>query len=219
MPAGEKPDNSHLLQAQLPGLIFDKTRTTESETIYKKEWQAIMDGLHNFPSIVSWVPFNEAWGQFKTKEIVTQTIQYDESRLVNGVSGGNFFIGLGPVIDLHYYPGPAMPDPAIYGHKQILVLGEFGGLGLPVSGHTWVDKGNWGYQSFTTNEQLLERYKQLVTSLHELITAGLSAAIYTQTTDVEVETNGLFTYDRKVLKMPMKALQLIHEPLYAIPVN
>lgn len=219
MPAGEKVDNHHLLQAQMPGLVYDKKRTAESEAIFRKEWQAIMNGLHNNPSIVSWVPFNEAWGQFKTKEIVAHTMQQDPSRLVNGISGGNFFIGVSPIVDLHYYPGPAMPDPAIYGSKQILILGEFGGLGLPVSGHTWLDEGNWGYQSFTTKEQLLERYTKLIASLHELIDAGLSAAIYTQTTDVEVETNGLFTYDRKVLKMPMDKLQAIHKKLYEIAVK
>lgn len=216
MPGNEKVDRHHLLQSLLPGLVFDKTRTPESEAIYRKEWQAIMDGLYNFPSIVSWVPFNEAWGQFKTKEIIDWTMQHDPSRLVNGISGGNFFIGVSPVIDLHYYPGPAMPDPAVYGNKQILILGEFGGLGLPVQGHTWLDEGNWGYQSFTTQAQLLDRYTQLVQSLHELIQSGLSAAVYTQTTDVEVETNGIFTYDRKVLKMPMDKLQAIHAPLYKI---
>ena len=216
MPGNEQVDKHHLLQALLPGLVFDKTRTPGSEAIYRKEWQAIMDGLYNFPSIVSWVPFNEGWGQFKTKEIIDRTMKHDPSRLVNGISGGNFFIGVSPIIDLHYYPGPAMPDPAVYGNKQILILGEFGGLGLPVKGHTWLEEGNWGYQSFTTQAQLLDRYTQLVQSLHELIQSGLSAAVYTQTTDVEVETNGIFTYDRKVLKMPMEKLQAIHAPLYKI---
>ncbi|WP_300600312.1 sugar-binding domain-containing protein [Niabella sp.] len=214
MPEGKKVDDSHLLKAQVPGLVFDRDRSAASEAYYRKEWESIMDVLHNHPSIVVWVPFNEAWGQFKTKEIVDWTMKKDPSRMVNGMSGGNFFIGVSPVVDLHYYPGPAMPDPEIYGQKQILVLGEFGGLGLPVKDHLWLDKGNWGYRSFDNNEKLFEQYSEMIGSIPDLIKWGLSAAVYTQTTDVEIETNGLFTYDRKVLKFPKDKMFQLHQQLY-----
>src|SRR5690606_41608016 len=94
------------------------------------------------------------------------------------------------------------PDPNLFGDKFVLALGEFGGLGLPVEGHTWQEKDNWGYQSFKNKEELKKRYQELVTDLNALVKRGLSAGVYTQTTDVEVETNGLMTYDRKVIKIP-----------------
>jgi hypothetical protein len=200
------------------GLATDKDRTTESEKIYRTEWEEIIQDLHNFPSIVVWVPFNEGWGQFKTAEIVDWTMKQDPSRLVNSASGGNFE-AVGHIMDLHNYPDPAMPDPNLFGSKQVLVLGEFGGLGLPVENHTWQDKNNWGYQSFKSKDELLKRYAEFINRFPRLIEKGLSAAIYTQTTDVEVETNGLMTYDRKVTKMPVEELKALHAKLYAVPVK
>jgi beta-galactosidase/beta-glucuronidase len=199
-----------------PGIIdraTDQNRSAESEAYYRKEWNAIIDHLYNYPSIVVWTPFNEAWGQFKTVEIASWTMKKDPSRLVNTASGGNFY-PVGHIIDLHNYPEPAMPDPAIYGDKRAIVLGEFGGLGLPVNGHVWQQKDNWGYQSFKNEEDLFKRYSGFTDRLEALIKQGLSAAVYTQTTDVEVETNGLMTYDRKVQKMPLEKLKVIHQKLY-----
>jgi len=196
------------------GRATDRDRTPESEGYYRKEWNAIMDALHNFPSIVVWIPFNEAWGQFKTADITNWTKQKDPSRLVNSASGGNFF-PVGDIEDLHNYPDPAMPRPDIFGDKKALVLGEFGGLGLPVQGHTWQEK-NWGYQSFKSNDSLFKRYQSLTDKLEELIRAGLSAAVYTQTTDVEGEVNGFMTYDRKVMKMPVEKLKAVNEKMYEV---
>lgn len=200
---------------KISGFNHDKQRSAESETFYRKEWKTIMEALHNFPSIVMWVPFNEAWGQFKTKEITDWTMQNDPSRLVNCASGGNYFYDAGHILDIHNYPDPMMPDPAIFGGKgQALVLGEFGGLGLPVEEHTWQAKDNWGYQSFKNEKELLNRYTRLISDLGKLIPMGLSAAVYTQTTDVEIETNGIMTYDRKIIKMPVEKLQELHKSLY-----
>ncbi|MDJ1466864.1 glycoside hydrolase family 2 protein [Xanthocytophaga flava] len=199
-----------------PGIIgraTEKERTADSEKIYRTEWKAIMDATYNFPSIVVWVPFNEAWGQFKTVEITKWTQDYDPSRLVNSASGGNFY-DAGHILDLHNYPEPAMPRPDLFGAKQIIVLGEFGGLGLPLEGHTWQQKDNWGYQTFKNKGEMFDKYKSFIESLEKLIGQGLSAAVYTQTTDVEVETNGLMTYDRKVIKMPEAQLKQIHSKLY-----
>jgi beta-galactosidase/beta-glucuronidase len=204
-----------------PGVLdraTDQKRTPESEGYYRKEWKAIMNSLHNFPSIVVWVPFNEAWGQFKTEEITEWTMKHDPSRLVNSASGGNFY-PVGHIIDLHNYPHPAMPRPDLFGAKQVLVLGEFGGLGLPVKGHTWQQRDNWGYQTFTNADELLKRYNTFTDRIAEFIPLGLSAAVYTQTTDVEGEVNGFMTYDRKVIKVAPEALRKLHLPLYTIPVK
>jgi hypothetical protein len=192
----------------------DKDRTPESESYYHKEWNAIIDALYNFPCIIVWDPFNEGWGQFKTVEITTWTMQKDPSRLVNSASGGNFY-PVGHIIDLHNYPDPAMPHPDIFGNKQVLVLGEFGGLALPIEGHTWQEK-NWGYQKFKNTDELLKRYLGMMDKMQGLIKNGLSAAVYTQTTDVEGEVNGFMTYDRKVMKMPLNELNKANMALYNI---
>lgn len=204
-----------------PGVIRDgmyKSRTAESEEIFKTEWKEIINEFRFFPSIIAWVPFNEAWGQFNTSEITQMTRDLDPSRLINSASGGNFEMEgtkvVGDIMDLHNYPDPVMPDPQIFGEKNILVLGEFGGLGLPLEGHTWQQKDNWGYQSFSTQEELKARYMILMEDLSRLIPKGLAAAIYTQTTDVEVETNGLMTYDRQVIKIAVETLKKAHEKLY-----
>lgn len=214
MPSGDLGGNVwDMHPGKISGGLLDKNRTTESEAIYKKEWKAIMDQLHNYPSIVVWVPFNEAWGQFKSKEIVSWTQNYDPSRLINGASGGNYQAP-GDIFDIHNYPAPVMPDPSIYGKEYILVLGEYGGLGLPIEGHTWQEKDNWGYQSFKNKKELKDKYESFIKTLSKQIKLGLSGAVYTQTTDVEIETNGLMTYDRKVLKITEDELKKINEILY-----
>ena len=212
MPSGDL-GNRWEMRPGVYGRATDKNRTPESESIFRTEWKEIMQDFHNFPSIVVWVPFNEAWGQFKTKEIVEWTMQQDPSRLVNTASGGNF-VQVGHIVDLHNYPEPLMPDPELFGKDRILVLGEYGGLGLPIENHTWQTKDNWGYQTFKNKEELLKRYTEFINDIPHLITKGLSAAVYTQTTDVEVETNGLMTYDRKVIKFPVEKLREIHGRLY-----
>ena len=212
MPSGDMGNQWN----QRPGVIgpgTERERTAESEQIFRTEWQAIIEANYNFPSIVVWVPFNEAWGQFKTQDITQWTMDYDSTRLVNSASGGNFY-AVGHMMDLHNYPDPAMPDPTLFGQDRALVLGEYGGLGLPEEGHTWQEKDNWGYQSFQNQEELLARYQQLIEDLKPLVDRGLSAAVYTQTTDVEVEVNGLMTYDRKVVKLKPAQLNALHQSLY-----
>jgi len=191
----------------------DKIRTEASERIYRTEWNAIINYLHNFPCIVVWVPFNESWGQFKTVEITKWTMQKDPSRLVNSASGGNFH-EVGHILDLHNYPGPVMAKPEVFGSKQALVLGEFGGLGLPLEGHTWLDKNNWGYRTFQNADTLFTTYSGYLNQIVPFIKRGLSAAIYTQTTDVEIECNGLMTYDRKVIKIPETQLKAASQRMY-----
>ncbi len=181
----------------------DITRTPESGKQFETELKALVDGLINHPCIVMWVPYNEGWGQWDTARITKQVQQMDPTRLVDDASGWNDR-GVGDVNDMHKYPGPGSPEPE---EKRAVVLGEFGGLGLPVRGHTWQSEKNWGYRSFTDEASLTAAYLDLIEKLFPLIgEKGLSAAIYTQTTDVEVEVNGLMTYDRDKVKMDLKKI-------------
>jgi hypothetical protein len=100
---------------------------------------------------------------------------------------------------------------------RVSVLGEFGGLGLPVEGHLWWDRRNWGYRTYTTRAELQSHYESLIHRLRRLVQRGLAAAVYTQTTDCEGEVNGLMTYDREP-KMDAAWLTALHAPLYAKPV-
>lgn len=182
-------------------------RTPKSEEIYKKEWKEIMDHLYSYPSIVVWVPFNEAWGQFKTVEITDWTKNHDPSRLVNSSSGGNHF-QTGDILDLHNYPGPEL---YLYDARRVTVLGEYGGIGLPVEGHLWRANDNWGYVKFKNNAEVTNEYIKYATELKKLVKTGFSAAVYTQTTDVEGEVNGFMTYDRKVDKMDFEKVNTINK--------
>lgn len=188
---------------------FDGTelqRSAKSEEIYRKEWKEIMDHLYSYPSIVVWVPFNEAWGQFKTVEITEWTKKHDPSRLINSSSGGNHF-QTGDILDLHNYPGPEM---YLYDARRVTVLGEYGGIGLPLEGHLWRANDNWGYVKFKNENEVTAEYIKYAQVLKNFVKSGFSAAVYTQTTDVEGEVNGFMTYDRKVDKMDFKKINKIN---------
>ena len=183
-------------------------RSTDSEACYRKEWREIMDYLYSQPCIVAWVPFNEGWGQFKTLEITAWTKQHDPSRLVNSASGGNHFLGAGDILDLHNYP---QPDMYLYDANRVNVLGEYGGIGLPVEGHLWTPDRNWGYVKFASPKEVTDEYVKYARQLKEMVARGFSAAIYTQTTDVEIEVNGLMTYDRRVDKVEIPRIREINQ--------
>ncbi|CAM3461064.1 glycoside hydrolase family 2 protein [Aquirufa ecclesiirivi] len=172
-------------------------RSKASEENFMKEWKEIMDLTFSNPSVVVWVPFNEAWGQFKTPEVVEWTKNYDPSRLVNPASGGNHY-DVGDMLDMHNYPDPKM---GLFDSKRVNVLGEYGGIGLALDQHLWEANRNWGYVQYKTSEEATKAYVDLAEKLKKLIPFGYSAAVYTQTTDVEIEVNGLMTYDRKVMKL------------------
>ena len=183
-------------------------RSPESEACYRKEWQEIMDYLYSQPCIVAWVPFNEGWGQFKTAEIAAWTKMHDPSRLVNSASGGNHFLKVGDILDLHNYPQPAM---YLTDAGRVNVLGEYGGIGMPVEGHLWTPDRNWGYIKFTSPKEVTDEYVKYALQLQEMVARGFAAAIYTQTTDVEIEVNGLMTYDRKVDKVDIPRIRAINQ--------
>lgn len=175
----------------------DKERSVESVANYYQEWKEIMDLGVSHPSIVVWVPFNEAWGQFDTEKVVAWTKVYDPSRLVNPASGGNHR-PCGDILDLHNYPGP---DMFLFDAQRVTVLGEYGGIGLPLENHLWWNKRNWGYIQFKNSDEVTAEYVKYANELKGFVKRGFSAAVYTQTTDVEGEVNGLMTYDRKVIKI------------------
>ena len=173
---------------------------------FYREWTNIINAFKNFQCIVVWVPFNEAWGQFDTPAAVKLTRELDPTRLINQSSGGNYDLsqgeeGFGDILDVHHYPCPAMN---IFERKFVNVIGEYGGIGLPVEGHTWGIAKKWGYGGNKNNsEEVMQTYEEFLDMLKVFVQTGCAAAVYTQTTDVEGEVNGLITYDRKVIKVDM----------------
>jgi beta-galactosidase/beta-glucuronidase len=179
------------------------------------EFERMIDSLENHPSIVVWTPFNEAWGQHRTVEVGKWTVDRDPTRLVNIASGGNFW-PVGDIVDEHRYPHPGFPFDETRYSDFIKVVGEFGGHGYPVQGHLWdADRRNWGYGGLPENEaEYKQRYVTSIEMLNELRKQGIAAGVYTQTTDVEGEINGLMTYDRKAIKIPAKELNQLHQRLF-----
>ncbi|OYV77973.1 MAG: hypothetical protein B7Z73_19920 [Planctomycetia bacterium 21-64-5] len=196
-----EPDRWYHLADSVGVLVWQdmpsgENRTPAAQAEFRTELHRMIDALRDHPSIVMWVPFNEGWGQFHTRRITAWITQHDPTRLVNSATGWTDH-GVGDVVDIHAYPGPAMPPVEKF---RAAVLGEFGGLGLPLDGHTWLPRNNWGYRTFADTFALRAAYGQLLDQLRLLEAQGLAAAVYTQTTDVEVEVNGLMTYDRAIVK-------------------
>jgi len=204
MPSGDKYIRPH---------DPDFDRSPASSRQYELELRRMIDSFYNYPSIVMWVPFNEGWGQFDTDRVLAGVKAYDPTRLVDGPSGWADR-GTGDTHDIHSYPGPSKPKLE---EKRVAVLGEFGGLGLVTYGHLWQDKKNWGYRKYNNQAELEAAYTNLVEKMRPLIDTGLAAAVYTQTTDVEGEVNGLMTYDREVVKMDPERMAKVNATVYLPP--
>ena len=183
-------------------------QSSSVENAFKTQWQEIITQLYNHPSVVVWTPFNESWGQFKTAEIVNFTRQLDATRLINPASGGNHYQGVGDFIDLHDYDRP--PHIYLYESTRPVVLGEYGGLGRHITDHRWYENAATTYVNYNSETELTNAYiatTEAVLSMAQNATANdggkaaFCAAVYTQTTDVETEVNGLMTYDREVVKI------------------
>lgn len=179
-------------------------RSDESAAQYREEWNEIMDNLHNHPSIVMWVPFNEGWGQFDTKNVAEWTKKKDPSRIVNAASGGNFFYDAGEVLDVHNYPAPRI---YLVDDDKANVIGEYGGIGYAVKDHLWQPDKNWGYIQFKSPKDVTDKYVEYIDILDTMAYMVYTGAVYTQTTDVEGEVNGLLTYDRKKMKVDPKRIR------------
>jgi hypothetical protein len=176
--------------------------TPEGQREFEVELQHMVKDQYNHPSIILWVLFNEGWGQYDTQRLTQVLKTLDPSRLVDDASGW-VDTHAGDIIDGHGYPGPASLEPEA---NRAIVVGEFGGLGLTAEGHCW-SSNRWAYRPESDAKALGEAYLLLlrqVWSLHNL--HGLSAAVYTQTTDVETECNGLLSYDRAVAKLDPQVL-------------
>lgn len=179
---------------------------------FERDMHRMIDNHWNSPAIVLWVIFNEGWGQYDTERLTDEVKKKDPTRLVTNPSGW-VDKGVGDMQDIHQYPGPGAPtiDP-----KRASVLGEFGGLGYFVEGHTWGGK-LWGYQGTGSKEELWDRWSEVMTGLRYLRAAhGLCGAVYTQTTDVEIEANGLVTYDRAVKKLDSEQVRKVNQSIIAM---
>ena len=179
------------------------------EKNYKEEWKEIIGQLYSHPSIVVWTPFNESWGQFKTAEIVDYTISLDNTRLVNPASGGNHYkLGEGTFVDQHTYNQPINVIEAICDPARPFALGEYGGLGRNMPGNRWFERNSQTYNTYTSEMAMTDAFVRLANQLVDLANGyendgkkiNYCAAVYTQTTDVETEVNGVMTYDREVVK-------------------
>ncbi len=176
------------------------------------ELKTMIDMLYNNPSVVVWTAFNERWGQHQSMEIGKWIEDYDSTRHLNIASGGAFF-EIGDIADEHSYPDPNFPlDIPLY-DDYVKVVGEYGGHGWLVEGHEWdPNMRNWGYGGLPSSiDEYKKRYENSATILGELKAKGIAAGVYTQTTDVEGEINGLMTYDRKVFKIKPEEVAKIHK--------
>jgi beta-galactosidase/beta-glucuronidase len=188
----------------------DIRRVAQSAFDYKKELVRMISAHYNHPCIVTWVPFNEGWGQFDTRGVVALVKQFDTTRLVDATTGWADR-RTGDMHDMHQYPGPAM-FPAV--SDRASVLGEFGGQALVVKNHLWLtdlSKAPSHYKTSTSSQALHERYRAMTDSLIVLKKDGLAAAVYTQLTDVELEVNGLMTYDRRIMKFDEAKLREMNQ--------
>ena len=181
------------------------------------EYKRMVDHLRDQPCIVVWSPFNEAWGQHRTMDTGKMAVAYDRTRPVNIASGGNFW-PVGDIADEHAYPDPNFPVGDKRFDDYVKVVGEFGGHGWPVKGHLWdATKENWGYGGLPQSlDEWKARYTKSINVLMGLRRQGISAGVYTQTTDVEGEINGLLTYDREE-KVPASWLKPLHDKLLGTP--
>jgi hypothetical protein len=182
-----------------------------SRTHYRRELQAVIDTLYNAPCIGMWVPFNEGWGQFQAAEIADWTKTLDPTRPVDHASGW-FDQGGGDFRSFHIYFKKLRPTrPA---RERATILSEFGGYVLKLEGHLWDPDEEFGYGVVETSEDLTQAYIGLLENeLKPWIEAGLAGAVYTQLTDVEIEANGLLTYDRELIKMNPQRLATVHRNL------
>lgn len=180
---------------------------------YELELRRMIDLHYNSPSIVIWVTFNEGWGQYATCRVANTVKAYDPSRLVNAVSGWALR-PCGDIYDIHTYGTEVNVPPTSL--NMASTIGEYGGIGYPVKDHLWnPEMKNWGYQTYHSEKELLDAYVHKFNQIVEMSKSkGLSAAVYTQTTDVEGEVNGLITYDREIIKIPVEKLKEIHDALF-----
>jgi beta-galactosidase/beta-glucuronidase len=218
MPNGGKiPGNLVLGAGFLLGLSLEDTRRLERfgrqdaavREAFTTELTAMVKTLYNHPCIITWVPFNESWGQFESQAATDLVRQMDTTRMIDSASGW-FDQGAGDFKSIHKYVGPAMPRLE---RRRAAALTEFGGLGYVVEGHTWTARKPFAYRIVKDKAALTAAYVKLMQQLEPMISKGLIAAIYTELTDVEYEVNGYLTYDREEWKLDPQVAAAWHRRL------
>ncbi len=192
-----------LVWQDMPATFAGHTPSPAVKTQFESELHALVDQHRSHPSIITWVPFNEGWGEYEPGRITAAIKSWDPSRLVNTDSGVNCCDsipdgGEGDLYDNHSYVGPGTP---MQQGARAAVDGEYGGLGLKVDGHMFDAANGFAYEMEPDSATLTSRYTDLQGRLLQVEKqCGVSASVYTQITDVEDELNGIYTYDRRVLK-------------------
>lgn len=213
MPSGEEDES--LDQFVRPSSQGEALMPQETTNAFEYELTRMISDLRNHPSIVTWVVNNEGWGQYASTRLGKMVQDLDPSRTVNKVSGWLDTGDAGTdMYDIHTYED--VPKAPAHQTQRAIVIGEFGGIGLPIKGHMWFpDKNNWGYQTAKDKADYQTRYQRKYSEvIRQAKELGLSAVVYTQTTDVEGEINGLLTYDRAESKLPIETFRRIHAPLF-----
>jgi hypothetical protein len=211
-----------------PAVEFRKDPGQPSKDQFERESKEMLAQFYNYPSITTWVVFNEGWGAYDQERLTKWVKDTDPTRLVNGHSGASIVSGMldagqmkdvttrsinSDMTDVHSYPFPAIPN-ALPG--KVRVLGEFGGIGVTVEGHSWNDLYRaHAYGDILTPKEFGQKYSMMMDSLSKFEKQGLSASIYTQPFDVEREQNGLFTYDRRYIKLPLAEIRAMNEKVWA----
>ncbi|MDC0707053.1 AbfB domain-containing protein [Stigmatella sp. ncwal1] len=207
-----------LVWQDMPCMDSGKSPTAAARTQFELELREMIDEHRSTPSVITWVIQNEGWGQYDQARLADLVKGWDASRLVDNMSGVNCCNavdgGNGDLVDWHVYVGPGSPPPS---STRAAVVGEFGGLGLKVAGHLWNPNGSFfSYEEVPDSATLTSRYVGLMKSIHPLMNRpGLSAAVYTEITDVEGEINGMLTYDRAIVKVDANQVRTAHLNLIA----
>lgn len=194
------------LPTVLPGLNMKDQRygtfsrkEEEGRRLWEEECKNTIEHLYNVPSISTWVPFNEAWGQFDAARIADDVKKQDPTRSVDHASGWFDQKG-GDFNSVHNYFRKLKVKQD---DKRAFVISEYGGYACHIARHSSVDR-IFGYKKFESSEAVSKAYKELYKGQVEpLIEKGLSGVVYTQLSDIEEEVNGLVTYDRKVVKIKL----------------
>ena len=191
--------------------MFKRTNA-EGRAQYYKDLQGMIEQLYNYPSIAVWVPFNEGWGQFDAKKATERVREWDPTRLVNEACGW-FDQGGGDMYSIHSYFKPLRVRPQ---KARAVALTEYGGCSYAIPGHVACEK-EFGYKSCKSKEELTAQYRKLwKQKVCANLKHGLSAACYTQTSDIEEEINGIFTYDREELKFVEGEMKEMNKELYCL---
>ena len=218
MPSGGFGEYNRHIMGELPTVGLRRLKDTghprfgkvsqKAREVYFEELDQMLDDLYNCPCIFSWCPFNEGWGQFESENVTKYIRAYDETRLIDSASGW-FDQGCGDFLSLHnyFFPYRAKPDPK----GRVVLLSEFGGFSYLDEHHSEA-KQLYGYRKYKNRVELDQAVNELYeTMIWKNIRRGLSGCIYTQVSDIEDECNGIFTYDRKVIKLNERRMRRMNE--------